>query len=235
MASTLAPLIALVLVACGSRITVPPLAVEDVTRLAAVANFPEGVYRLEPDDTLQIRWVFHQELNQDATVRPDGKISVTEVGDVDVAGMTTRQLEELLVAKASGRLREPVVTVTVTRFGDKTVYVGGEVGRPGALPYRRGLTALQAIMASGGFRDTAKVDSVILIRSAGKDNEFIARKLDLAAVVNTGMSERVGLAPRDVVFVPRTAVANAGIWVKQHITDLFPLIRGTNLPTIPLQ
>ena len=60
------------------------------------------------------------------------------------------------------------MVVSVTRFTEKLVYVGGEVIRPGVLPYRKGLTPLQAVAASGGFRDTARLDSVILCAPAAR-------------------------------------------------------------------
>jgi protein involved in polysaccharide export with SLBB domain len=227
----LALLVVPAVVGCGIR--VPALAPADVARLAAAGNFPDRVYQLEAGDTVQIRYVFHPEVSQEAIIRPDGKISVAEVGDVAVAGMTTAELERYLIAKTSDRLRNAVVIVSVTRYGEKSVYIGGEVSRPGALPYRRGLTALQAIVAAGGFRDSAKVDSVILIRAAGKDNEFVARKLDLAAVVTAGVKEPLVLAPHDVVFVPRTRIADANIWVRQHIVDLIPIFRGVGA-SVPL-
>jgi protein involved in polysaccharide export with SLBB domain len=107
------------------------------------------------------------------------------------------------------------------------------VARPGTLPYRKGLTPLQAVAASGGFRDTARTDSVILLRTGGSDTNFIARKIDLQQVVTDGIRESVALAPHDVIFVPRTEVADANIWVRQHISDMVPLFRGVGVGASP--
>ena len=123
--------------------------------------------------------------------------------------------------------------MSVIRYSEKLVYVTGEVTRPGTLPYRKGLTPLQAITASGGFRDTARYDSVILVRTGGSDKTFIARKLNLAQTTNDGVKEPVALAPHDVVFVPRTEIADANIWVRQHLTDMIPLFRGLGV-SIPI-
>jgi protein involved in polysaccharide export with SLBB domain len=92
---------------------------------------------------------------------------------------------------------------------------------------------LQAVAASGGFRDTARTDSVILVRSSGSESNFIARKLNLEQVVLDGVREPIPLAPQDVIFVPRTEVTDANIWVRQHITDMIPLFRGVGVAATP--
>lgn len=226
-------LVLLVMGGCGRPINVAALTPEDVRRLQANAEQVEQAYRIEPGDTLHLRYPFHPEMDQEVVVQADGKIMALGVGPLVVSGLSTAELQELLKEKTSHRLRNPEVAVTIRRYGDKAVYVGGEVGRPGVLVYRKGLTPLQAIIAAGGFRETARVDSVILVRPAEQDGQFMARKLDLGQVTTEGVEEPVTLAPDDILFVPRTPVANAGLWVRQHIVELFPLIRGTSLPSIP--
>jgi protein involved in polysaccharide export with SLBB domain len=211
---------------CGVPVTTPALAPDDIPRFAAAGNFPDHVYRIEPGDTIQLRYTFHPDMNQETVVLPDGKIGVQLVGEITVSAMTTTQLEKFLVQKTSDHLRDPEVVVSVTKFAEKTVYIGGEVQKPGTIPYRKGLSPLQAIIAAGGFLESARIDSVILIRTGGLDNEFISRKLNLTESVS-GIKEPVILAPHDVVYVPRTGIAEANIWVKQHITDLFPFLRGS--------
>jgi protein involved in polysaccharide export with SLBB domain len=226
----LAAILAIVALGCTTPpIAVPPLTDVDIAEMNAIANFPHEAYRLEPGDAIQIRYTHHPELLQDDVIPPDGKINAKLVGEIDVTGMTTDDLEKLLVKRTSEQLKNPVVVVSVTRFSDKLVYVGGEVGRPGSLVYRRGLTPLQAVAASGGFRDTARVDSIILLRTGGFDNNFIARKLDLEQTTNVGVRERINLAPHDVIFVPRTDVADANIWVRQYISDNIPFFRGVGI------
>jgi protein involved in polysaccharide export with SLBB domain len=226
--------VVLLVVGCSSKpITIPPLSQSDMPEMKAAANFPEGKYRLEPGDTIQIRYTHHPELTQDDVIRPDGKINAKLVGPIEVAGLTKDELGRLLATRTSEHLKNPEVVVSVSRFSEKLVYVAGEVARPGTLPYRQGLTPLQAITASGGFRETARFDSVILVRTGGTDNAFIARKLDLGQTTNEGMKEPIMLAPHDVVFVPRTNVADANIWVRQHITDMIPLFRGLGV-SIPV-
>ena len=212
---------------CTSRpITIPPLSQVDMDEMNAAANFPHEQYRLEPGDAIQIRYTHHPEMNQDDVIRPDGKINAKLVGQLPVAGLTKDELAKLLAKRTSDQLKDPEVVVSVIRYGEKLVYVTGEVGRPGTMPYRRGLTPLQAITASGGFRDTARYDSVILVRTGGSEDKFVARKLNLLQTTNDGLREPIALAPHDVIYVPRTEVADANVWVQQHITDMVPLFRG---------
>jgi protein involved in polysaccharide export with SLBB domain len=220
--------------ACGKEITVPPLTQQDVPALTAAGNFPEQVYRLEPGDTVLIRYVFHPEMRQEDIVRPDGKISANLVGEISVAGMTTKELEGYLAKATADQLRNPEVLVSISKFAEKQVFVGGEVTRPGNQAYRKGLTPLQAVIAAGGFREEARVDSVVLVRLVGPD-QIIARKVNLEEVVADGTRELAVLAPNDIVYVPRSKIANANLWVRQHVTDLIPLFRGMGIgASLPL-
>jgi protein involved in polysaccharide export with SLBB domain len=229
----LAIAVALLACACSKPITVPPLAQADVGELNAAANFPHERYRLEPGDAIQIRYTHHPELAQDDVVRPDGKINAKLVGPIQVAGLTRGELAKLLVERTSDQVKNPEVIVSVTRYSEKFIYVAGQVARPGTVAYRRGLTPLQAITASGGFRESARYDSVILMRTGGDDEAFVARKLNLLQTTNDGVREPVALAPHDVLFVPRTDIADANIWVRQHLTDMIPLFRGLGV-SIPV-
>lgn len=216
---------------CPAPSTVPLLTPEEAPLLEAIGNPPDGSYRIDPGDTLQIRYPFHAEKNQEATVRPDGKISANVAGELSVAGMTPAELEELLVERTSDHLRDPEVVVGITEYAARSVYVAGEVGKPGPISYTKGLTPLQAIISAGGFRDTAFPESVILIRATGKAaaDDFIARRLDLAATLKDGTREPLSLVPHDVLFVPRSGIAEANLWVKQHLIDMVPFFRGTGL------
>jgi protein involved in polysaccharide export with SLBB domain len=126
--------------------------------------------RLEPEDSFSIRYTFHPEMNQEEIVQPDGQISAMLVGEVSVAGMTATDLSKFLVEQTSHRLCEPKVMEDLLRSSEKTIYVGGEVGRSGAVPCRSGLSPLrQAVLVAGGFQETARFDSIILVRAQGQE------------------------------------------------------------------
>ena len=213
--------------ACGAPINVQPLTTQDVSSLQSLGKNHDENYVILPGDTLQIRYTSHPEMNQDAAVQPDGKITASLLGPIAVGGMTTARVGQLLVEKVSDQLRNPEVIVNITRFAERNVYVGGEVKKEGMVRYRKGLTPLQAIIAAGGLTESARADSVILVRRTGdSEDETISRKLNLAGSIAEGR-EMILLAPEDIVYVPMTSIAEANVWVRQHITDLFPFFRST--------
>lgn len=131
--------------------------------------------RLEPEDSLSIRYTFHPEMNQAEIVRPDGQNSAMLVAEVPVAGMTAADLSKFLVEQTSHRLCESKVMADLLRSSEKTIYVGGEVGRSGAVPCRSGLSPLrQAVLVAGGFRETARFDSIILVLVRAQGQETIS-------------------------------------------------------------
>jgi protein involved in polysaccharide export with SLBB domain len=106
---------------CGPEIKVPPLTLTDAARMQAAASYAMENYRIEPGDTIQIRYTFHPEMNQEEVVKPDGKISVVMVGEMSVSGLTTAEVAKVLVEKTSNNLRDPEIVVDITRYSDKTV------------------------------------------------------------------------------------------------------------------
>ena len=218
--------VVLALVGCGHGVNVQPFSPGEIARLQnEQADIERRGYRIEPGDTLLIKYPFHPEMDQEAVVRPDGSFTATGVGALPAAALTSVELADELKKKTSHRLKNPEIVVTISKYGERGVYVGGEVGRPQMLVYRKGLTPLQAVLAAGGFLPTARLDSVVLVRPNSGTEKFLARKIDLEQVLSDGAPEQVGLLPQDVIYVPRTAIANANVWVRQHITDLFPFLR----------
>ena len=107
-------------------------------------------------------------MNQEEIVRPDGQIRVMHKEGVLVVGMTAADLSRFLVEHTSHRLHDSEVIVDRFRSSKTTVYVGGEVGRSGAVPCREGLSPLiQPVLVAGGFRESARLESIILVRAQG--------------------------------------------------------------------
>lgn len=217
-------LFAAALPACGPEITIPPLAPGELR----AGGDPQGPYRVAAGDTLRIGYSYHPEMHQEQVVRPDGKIRAAEAGEIVVGGLTTGEIAAELAARTADRLRDPEVVVTVVGYAPRKVYVAGEVGKPGPIEYRKGLTPLQAIAQAGGLRDTALIESVVLVRMAGREGRTLSRTLDLDPVLHDGVPEPLFLAPDDVVFVPRTGIAEANVWIDQHFTQIFPFFRGVS-------
>ena len=181
-----------------------------------------GEYRIMVGDKLHVKFPFHHARDQELPVRPDGMISLDVTGEILAEGMTPLELAEVIKERSQKYLKKPEVVVIVTGIGDRRVYVGGEVNRPGFVVVQEGMTPLQAVMAVGGFKDTAQTKDVLYI-ARGSGGEYNASRVDLENVVKNGAPEVVRLTGNDIVYVPKTRIANAGIFVKQYIRDILPV------------
>ena len=181
----------------------------------------QEAYLLQPGDNLDIKFYYNPELNENVTIRPDGKISLLIIDEIYAAGLTPAQLDEALIKAYSSQLKQPKITVIVKSFGGQRIYVGGEVKLPQVLTVIGHIDALQAIFNTGGFTNDAKLSSVMII-SKGKDNRPTARKVDLKKVLNgEATGEDFMLRPFDMVYVPKTELAQADEFMA-HIYNLIP-------------
>jgi protein involved in polysaccharide export with SLBB domain len=180
-----------------------------------------SLYRVQIGDELTIKVYERPELDETIRVRPDGRISVLLLDDVTAAGLTTEELDAQLTSRYREFYRDPRVTVIVRTFANQRVFVGGEVGRPGAIPLQGKVTVLGAVVAAGGFRGTAKTDNVVLIRQ-GPSNEPVITKVNLKDVINRGSAD-IELEPFDVVYVPMSTIAKMDKFVDQYIRQLLPI------------
>jgi protein involved in polysaccharide export with SLBB domain len=185
-------------------------------------DLDQASYRLAPGDLIDVKFPYHPEENERVPVRPDGQISLQVTGDVRAAGLTVKELEDRIVEKATTTLKDPVVSVVIAALAEHKVYVGGDVLKPGYVNFRDGMTPLQAIIERGGFTDTAKADEVLYITRIG--DEIQAQRLDLQSVVDGDSSEDIVMAPDDIVFVPKTWIGKADVWVDQWIRGLLPTV-----------
>ena len=185
-------------------------------------------YIIQPGDQLDIKFFYNPELNDSVTVRPDGKISLQLVDEVQAAGQTPAQLDDFLTGKYGQELRKPVITVIVKSFAAQRVYVGGEVNRQGFVALAPGMNPLQAVIEAGGLKETADPGAVLLIRK-GAENQPVPVRVDLKGTLDgTATGSGVQLQPQDVVYVPKTFIAEANKFVKQYIEDLL-LFKGVSL------
>lgn len=180
-------------------------------------------YRVGVGDELHVRFTYQPEMNEQVPVRTDGRITLATTGEILVAGKTPKELEDLIAAESSSRLRDPEVRVIVTKMGEKRVYVGGEVGRAGFVTLQPGMTPLQAVLHAGGFLRTAKLDSVLLL-SPGRDGDMTAARMNMQQVVEEGVPERVRLASGDVVFVPASWISDMNDVVNLYVRGLIPVL-----------
>ena len=182
----------------------------------------ENTYRLAPGDLIDVKFPYHPEENERVPVRPDGRIGLQVIGDVMAAGLTVKELEQVVVEKSSVTLRDPVVSIVIAQLAEHKVYVGGQVAKPGFVPYREGMTPLQAIVERGGFVDDANTDEVLYISRVGSAVQ--SQRLDLEAVMDGESSEQIVMSPDDIIIVPRTFIGEADVWVDQWIRGLLPTV-----------
>ncbi|MBK6982470.1 MAG: polysaccharide export protein [Betaproteobacteria bacterium] len=180
----------------------------------------EQTYRLQVGDTLAIRSYFDSQLNQEVVVRPDGRISVLLIGELEVAGLAPEAVAE--------RIREPYkrlvgntdLTVALVKSAGMSVYVSGEIRTPSLLQMDGNLTLLQALARAGGVLASANPASVLLVRGED-DGRLTVSKVDLERILR-GESPDVFLRRRDVVYVPKSEIAQAGQFVDQYINAIVP-------------
>ncbi len=187
--------------ALGAAVPLRPATAADPVAPAAVS--PD--YRIGPGDTLKVSVFQNDELTATLPVRPDGKISTPLVEDMVAVGKTPSQLARDIEKSLSEYIKAPKVSVVVTIALSvySQVKVIGQVKTPQSLPYRDGMTVLDAVLAVGGLSQFAAGNRARLVRTEnGKQTEI---KVKLDALLNDGdMKQNLALRPSDVLVVPET-------------------------------
>ncbi|MCA9752427.1 MAG: polysaccharide biosynthesis/export family protein [Gemmatimonadetes bacterium] len=184
---------------------------------------PESSYRLRRGDKLQIDVLFYPELGTATTVRPDGMITAPGVGDVRALGREPREVAADIEAYYSRLLRDPTTTINVVSFGERRAYVFGMVNRPGPVDLQQRMTLTQALATVGSMNEDAALATVVLLRRRS-ENTAQAYRLDIRGVLDgKSLAADVVLQPDDVIFVPRTFVANMEQFVHQVFQGLYPI------------
>lgn len=190
-------------------------------------------YSIHPGDVLDIKFFYNKELSESVTVRPDGRISLQLVHDVQAAALSPNDLIAVLKRKYSSHLKNPEISVIVRSFEASKVFVDGEVGLPGMVEMPGGeLTIMQAIARARGLRDTAKRHDVLLIRRNGLKRPFVYTVNLGAAMAGTDITQNVILRPYDIVYVPKSIIANVNQWVDQYIRQNIPINVGYDLDNV---
>lgn len=159
------------------------------------------VYVIGPQDMLQITVWKEAELSGSVPVRPDGKISLALLNDVDAAGLTPTQLAQSLVEKLRKYVADPQVTVIVTQINSRRVYVLGQVMRPGAMPLTPDMTVLQAITTAGGLTQFANGKKSYILRFDGGQQKRIPINYK-QLVQGEKMDANILLKAGDTIVVP---------------------------------
>jgi polysaccharide export outer membrane protein len=188
----------------------------------------EPAYRLYPDDEVEITIPSAPELDRVVRVAPDGRVSLPLIAPVMAADRTLGQLQDALETAYADQLRDPQLSVSIKTAGPLKVFVGGEVDKPGVYDMVGDTDALRAIVEAGGFKTSARETQVVIIRK-GPNGRAMMRTVDLkAALRDPSGRDLVPLRRFDIVYVPRSRIAEAGLFVQQYVRDLVPGQMGFN-------
>jgi len=169
------------------------------TSQSAVAA--DAGYKIGPQDVLRIDVWKEAEISRSVPVRPDGKISLPLLNDVQAAGLTAMELANNITEGLKKFITSPQVTVTVSEINSRRVYVTGEVTRPGAFRLLPNMTVLQAVTSGGGFTQFARTKNIYVLRNeGGKQTKYPFNYNDV--VKGKRPEENITLQPGDTIVVP---------------------------------
>jgi polysaccharide export outer membrane protein len=176
-------------------------AASDELKPAITPATTDPAYIIGPEDVLDVNVWKEPDVTRVVPVRPDGKITLPLINDVQAAGSTPQQLAATVTSKLRKFLTEPQVTVIVTQINSQRVFVVGEVLRAGAFPLVPGTTVLQALASAGGFTTFANVKKIHVMRVVdGKHTEIPFNYREVLKGDNP--EQNIKLEPGDTVVVP---------------------------------
>lgn len=182
-------------------------------------------YRLSPGDELGLRFVLNPDLNAQVTIGADGRGVFPMVQAVKLAGLTVEEADALLSKEYARHIRKPMVELLIYNYLGGNAYVAGEVKLPGMRNIHGEMSVTQVINDVGGFTETAKMDRVVLLRRRpGADGRYrvLMKLINVKALYNGSIDQDVRVLPGDVIYVPRSSVAEVDRIVRQYITQALP-------------
>lgn len=170
----------------------------DKSRLIVTSDYIIG-----PEDVLEITVWRNQELSKQVVVRPDGRISLPLIGDVTAVGKTPAHLTDEITVKLRDFKENPNVAIVVREVNSYSIFVLGEVTKPGRYPLKSKTTLLQGITIAGGFTQVAARNNLVVFRLGdnGNGEEKIRASYD-DIVLRDGSRQNIELKPGDTVVVP---------------------------------
>ncbi len=181
-----------------------------------------GQYRLAPADQIAVTLPLNPEINASGTIGPDGRFSIPLVGRLPLGGHTVDEAEKLIAdgLRTGGIVADARPSIAITTYS-ATIYVAGEVRTPGSIALSRPLDAYQAVVLAGGLLDTARSGKVAVI-SRSVTGAATVRLINLHDYPRNDAGPTLRLAPGDVLFVPKSRIAEIDQWIEQHINKVVP-------------
>jgi len=198
----------------NSNVTAAPYDIHPIADIAGVLP----PYAIQIGDVLDIKLLLNPELEEQVTVRPDGMISTAVAQDIMAYGRTPSAVQADLNLAYAKHLSQPDVAVVVKSFAPTRFYVLGEVNQPGEyISVGPNLTLLQAISMAGNIKNSAKTSELIIMRRGAGDRPRAYRADYDMATSGLAPQADIRLAAYDVVFIPKTAIAEAYVQYEQVV------------------
>ena len=167
-----------------------------------VAADQRANYVIGPDDVLSVLFWRDKDMTADVVVRPDGKISLPLINDIQAGGLTPSELCEAVKAVARRYVEDPSVTVVVKQINSRKLFITGQVEKPGPYPMSGPTTVLQLIATAGGLKEFTDGKRILIMRTdkAGKQTSYVFNYRQVTAGRN--LEQNIELHPGDTVVVP---------------------------------
>jgi len=227
-------LLGVTLSACSStKSDLPPLPVTPEPDSGVVAQLPS--YKVQVGDVLDIKLFLNPELNDEVTVRPDGKFSTAIAEDVPAYNHTPTEISSFLRTQYRSDLKDPRISVVVHSFAPNRIYVGGEVNSPGEfITVGPNLTVSQAVARAGGVKISAERERVFVIRRGPGDVPH-AYAVDYMGIISgNNPTGDIRLTQYDIVYVPRTGVYDVWVNWNQFVQQFVPVSWGFSYNVNPV-
>lgn len=205
--------------------------------LRPVEQFPAGfetwrddvpTYGFLPGDELDVKLLYNPEFSDRVIVAPDGYIHLALLGPIRALDRSPEDLAHELQQRYAAELRRPELTVVPRQFGSEIVYIGGEVQRPGVFKLAHRMGVLEGILEAGGFLDTARTNEVLVLRRNVQSKPML-KVIDVTKIIEgKAYKDNISLQRFDVIYVPKSSVAEINLWINQNIERNLPFSRTFN-------
>lgn len=184
-----------------------------------------SAHRLGTGDRVRFDFTFTPEMNEEALVAPDGYIGLKAAGRIKAQGLSVTELQEVVATEARKNLLNPRVVASLSDARSTRVVVGGAVKKPGVFLITARPTVYEAVTQAEGMLGEGRMTEVVLLRLRN-DNTAMLRKVNLNRFLATGdPRENPKLLPEDMIFVPRSRIAEVNWWIEQYINRNLPFGR----------
>jgi len=197
---------------------------EEIKQDIGNENVPRlSKFILGPGDELEIMVYRSSDLTRQIRIGPSGSMMYPLAGDINAAGLSVFELRDKVREGLSEYIVDPQVTVRILSIQSQKIIVLGEVQGPGFFLAGSSMTALEVVSRASGFTQDAKRKSVLLIRGGMENPEL--RVLDLKKALEEGdMSQNVALKGGDILYVPKTTIANVSQFFSYLSTIIAPVV-----------